>query len=82
MHFSIFGVYLYDDARGFYLGKIGNSQFDSSLLGVHWSTEYEESEHVMYSIFSFDVCYLALLRETAVSFMDLFKKDKDKDKEE
>lgn len=68
MHLSLLGVYWYPFARGFYVGKIGDERFDSSLVGVHWSVEVEDDE--LYSVLSFDIAYITLIRNT---FRSIFK---------
>ena len=81
MYLSLLGVYLYPHAKGFYIGKLGDEVMDTSLLGLHWEQYIVEEEDMMYTSLSFDICYLALMRSTIYSFIDMLK-GKDKDKEE
>ena len=69
---------MYPEAKGFYLGKIGNEDMDTSLLGLHYEQVYLEDEDVIETIISFDLLYLALVRSTWVSFIELFKDKEDK----
>lgn len=79
MHMSLFGFYIYPYAKGFYVFKVGDERFDSSLLGVHWSVEIGEEEEQEYRILSFDILFATLIRNT---FISMFKrKTADEDKE-
>lgn len=82
MHFSLFGAYWFPFVKGFYIGKVGDGEIDSSLLGIHWSVEADVEEEVLYNTISFDIIWLTLVRNTVMSFFDLFKDKEDKDIDE